>query len=105
MFKLRFAGIALGVGITSISLVAQAAGRSEVTVQALGSFVKSTTQDGVRQDATNSGGILANYRFFFSNSHGLEVNYGYSRNTQSYSGASVPLGVKANHHEVSAAYV
>jgi hypothetical protein len=31
--------------------------------------------------ATNSGGVLASYRFFFSDSHGGEVNYGYSLNT------------------------
>jgi outer membrane immunogenic protein len=84
---------------------AQETSRSDVAVQAFGSFVKSTTSDGVQQSATNSGGVLASYRFFFSNSHGVEVNYGYSRNTQSYSLAGGPLGVKADQHEVSAAYV
>jgi opacity protein-like surface antigen len=84
---------------------AQETSRSDVAVQAFGSFVKSTTSDGVQQSATNSGGVLASYRFFFSNSHGVEVNYGYSRNTQSYGLAGGPLGVKADQHEVSAAYV
>jgi outer membrane immunogenic protein len=59
----------------------------------------------VTQDATNSGGVLASYRFFFSNSHGVEVNYGYSLNTQLYGLATGPLGVKSNQHEVTAAYV
>ena len=81
------------------------AGRSEVSVQAFGSFVKDTTQAGIPQGATNSGGVLANYRYFFSKSHGVEVNYGYSLNTQTYGLATGRLGVKSNQHEVTAAYV
>jgi len=83
----------------------QEGGRSDATVQAFGSFVKTTTDNGVDQGATNSGGVLASYRFFFSNSQGVEVNYGYSLNTQTYGLVSGPLGVKSNQHEVSAAYV
>ena len=79
--------------------------RSEVTVQGMGSFTKQTTQSGIIQDATNSGGVLANYRFFFSKSHGVEVNYGYSLNTQNYGLSLGDLGVKANQHELTAAYV
>ncbi|HXJ43224.1 MAG TPA: outer membrane beta-barrel protein [Bryobacteraceae bacterium] len=79
--------------------------RSEVSVQALGSFLKSTTQDGVDHSATNSGGVLANYRFFFNQHHGVEVNYGYTRNTSSYGLASGPLGVGTDNHEISADYV
>lgn len=79
--------------------------RSEATVQALGSFVKDTTEGGVRQSATNSGGILSAYRFLFNANHGLEVNYGYSRNTQAYSTGSGSEGVPTNSHEISAAYV
>ncbi len=76
-----------------------------MTVQALGSFVKSTTDNGIEQNATNSGGVLASYRFFFNNHHGVEVNYGYTRNTQSYGLAGGPLGLNTNSHEVSADYV
>jgi opacity protein-like surface antigen len=35
----------------------------------------------------------------------VEANYGYARNTQNYLLASGPLGVKADSHEVSGAYV
>jgi opacity protein-like surface antigen len=79
--------------------------RHEVAVQAFGSFVTSTTQDGIENKATHSGGVLGTYRFFFSRHHGVEGNYGYSRNTQSYGLAAGPLGVKTDSHEVSAAYV
>jgi opacity protein-like surface antigen len=95
----------LGGALAALPTFSQESGRSEATVQAFGSFVKSTTNNGVQQDATNSGGVLASYRFFFSNSHGVEVNYGYSLNTQSYGLAAGPLGVKSNQHEVTAAYV
>lgn len=105
MFRINsFAAIVLGGALVALPAFSQE-GRSEATVQAFGSFVKSTTNNGVTQDATNSGGVLASYRFFFSNNHGVEVNYGYSLNTQLYGLASGPLGVKSNQHEVTAAYV
>jgi opacity protein-like surface antigen len=101
----RLLTVLIGAGLATLPAFAQEAGRSEVSVQAFGSFVKNTTQDGVQQSATDSGGVLANYRFFFSKSHGVEVNYGYSLNTQSYGLATGSLGVKSNQHEVTAAYV
>jgi opacity protein-like surface antigen len=103
-----FAAILLGGALAALAALpafSQENGRSEVAVQAFGSFVKTTTQDGIQQGATNSGGVLASYRFFFSNNHGVEVNYGYSLNTQTYGLADGPLGVKSNQHELTAAYV
>jgi outer membrane immunogenic protein len=106
MFRINsFAAIVLGGALAALPAFSQEGGRSEASVQAFGSFVKSTTNNGVQQDATNSGGVLASYRFFFSNSHGVELNYGYSLNTQIYGLAAGPLGVKSNQHEVTAAYV
>ena len=103
--KHTFAAVVMGGALAALPAFSQETGRSEATVQAFGSWVKSTTQDGVRQDATNSGGVLASYRFFFTNNHGVEVNYGYSLNTQNYALAAGPLGVKANQHEATAAFV
>jgi opacity protein-like surface antigen len=91
--------------VAAIPAFSQEFNRSEVSVQAFGSFVTNTTANGVPQTATNSGGVLANYRFFFSQSHGVEVNYGYSLNTQSYGFDSGPVGIKTDQHEVSLAYV
>jgi len=79
--------------------------KNEASVQAFGSFVKTTTDNGVDQGATNSGGVVASYRFFFNSHHGLEANYGYALNTQSYIAPAGTLGVKAHSHEVSGAYV
>jgi opacity protein-like surface antigen len=79
--------------------------KSEASVQAIGSFVKSTVNNGVEQKATDGGGVLASYRFFFNNNHGVEVNYGHSLSTQSYGLTGGPLGVNSHSHEVTAAYV
>lgn len=105
--KNSLAVLVVGVGVVTIPVFSQEgeSTRSEVSVQAFGSFVKSTTSNGVQQSATDSGGVLASYRFFFTPNHGVEVNYGYSLNTQAYGLASGPLGVKSNQHEVTAAYV
>ena len=97
--------ILLGGVLAALPAFSQEGGRSDATVQAFGSFVKTTTDNRVQQGATNSGGVLASYRFFFSDSQGVEVNYGYSLNTQTYGFAAGPLGVKSNQHEVTAAYV
>jgi outer membrane immunogenic protein len=106
MFKtITFGAIVLGGSLAMLPAFAQEAGRSEVSVQALGSFVKTTTDNGVQQSATDSGGVLANYRFFFTNDNGVEVNYGYSLNTQTYGLPSGLLGIKAHQDEVTAAYV
>jgi outer membrane immunogenic protein len=104
MFGSKFAGTVIAAALISIPSYAQeenAVYRNDVAVQAFGSFVKSTTQDGVQQSATNSGGVLASYRFFFNNNNGVEVNYGYSLNTQNYAAQ----GVNSYSHEASAAYI
>jgi opacity protein-like surface antigen len=97
------------VGIASAALPAfsqsENPGKNEVSAQAFGSFVKSTTDNGVENKATNSGGVLGSYRYFFNTHNGVEANYGYSLNTQSYGSTTGALGVKSYSHEISAAYV
>lgn len=98
----------LMAGAATVSLPAFAqteAGRQDVAVQALGSFVTSTTHNGIENKATNSGGVLATYRLFFSKHHGVEANYGYALNTQKYLSGADHFGVNTNSHEVSGAYV
>ena len=93
-----------GAASTALPAFAQSEGpeRQNVAVQAFGSFVTTTTHNGIDNSATDSGGVLATYRFFFNTHSGIEANYGYSRNTQNYAGAE---GVKTNSHEISGAYV
>src|ERR1700688_3881132 len=108
MFSKKFV-ITSFVSIASMALPAfsqsEAPGRNEVSAQAFGSFVKSTTNNGIENKATNSGGVLGSYRYFFNTHSGVEANYGYSLNTQNYGLTSGALGVKNYSHEISAAYV
>lgn len=109
MFKNKFfVTWFVGLGVMALPAFSQSEGTgggSEVSVQAFGSFVKSTTDNGVENKATNSGGVLGSYRYFFNAHHGIEANYGYSLNTQNYDSTSGVLGVSSYSHEVSAAYV
>src|SRR5579862_9696121 len=108
MFRKTFLTVLL-TGAASLSLPvygqSEEAGLQEIAVQASGSFVKSTTQDGIENKASKSGGVLASYRFFFSKHHGVEANYGYTLNTQKYISTTGTRGVDTHSHEVSGAYV
>src|SRR5882724_359704 len=101
--------VTLIAGVASIALPAfsqsENPGKNEVSVQAFGSFVKSTTDNGVQNSATNSGGVLGSYRYFFGVHNGVEVNYGYALNTQNFVSSSGALGVQNYSHEISGAYV
>jgi outer membrane immunogenic protein len=80
-------------------------GRSEVSAQLVGTFVHNTVQNGIGQTSSDSGGILATYRFFFTKHQGVEANYAYSRSTSTYSLPFGQSGVTANQHEWTGAYV
>jgi opacity protein-like surface antigen len=107
MFKTNFAVTCLA-GVAAIALPAFSQSenpRNEVSVQAFGSFVKSTTDNGIQNNATNSGGVLGSYRYFFNAHSGVEADYGYSLNTENYNSTAGALGVQSYSHEASAAYV
>ncbi len=88
---------------------AQEGNRNDVTVSAIGSFEQSTNGNGINQSASDSGGVLFTYRYFFTPKNGLEVDYGFSRFSQQYNSpnAAAPfsLGVPANTNEATASYV
>lgn len=106
--KINFPMIFLVTALSLGSAVAQeAVYKSEASVQFLGTFVSSTWYRGVQQTATDSGGVLANYRFFFNDYNAVELGYGYSVSTQKYlyPYPSGLVGVKADSHEATASYV
>jgi opacity protein-like surface antigen len=108
LLMLRKRVLTLIVGLAGAGLTAAAQEnvyKNEASVQAFGSFQKETTENNVRHDATNSGGVLATYRRFFTRHHGVEANYGYTLNTQRYSIGGATAGLKAHSHEATAAYV
>ena len=91
--------------IVGLPAYSQEGYRSEVTVQSMGSFTKDTTQSGVQQSTTNSGGVLAGYRFYFSNHLGAEISYGYTLNTQNYRLTTGTTGINSYSHETTGALV
>lgn len=106
-FNKTFVTVMLGSALSVLPAFAQeeAPQSQEISVLALGSFVKNTTQNGIQQDSTNSAGVLANYRFFFNRYNGIEANYAYTSNTQNYGAGGNIAGIDSRSHEVSAAYV
>jgi len=108
MFRKKVA-VSWFVGIAAMALPvfsqSETPASNEVSVQVFGSFVKSTSSNRVENTATNSGGVLGSYRYFFDAHSGIEANYGYSLNTQNYGSTGGVLGVKNYSHEISAAYV
>ena len=79
--------------------------KSDVAVQALGSFVKDKTENGVTHSASNSGGVLGTYRYYFNRNNGVEFNYAYTLNSQRYALDGNIASTKAYSHEATAAYV
>jgi len=98
--------LVLGASVLGLPAFAQSEeNKSDVTVQALGSFVKDTTGNGVTHSATNSGGVLGTYRYYFDRHSGVEFNYGYTLNSQQYAQDGNVSSTQAYSHEATAAYV
>jgi opacity protein-like surface antigen len=92
----------VAVVIVPASAFAQIEQPSQITIQGIGLFTRSTTNDNISHDATKSGGILAGYSYQFKPRLAFEANYGYSRNTQNYSSLSAQTSVETHVHEVTA---
>ena len=73
--------------------------KNELTVQGSGFFQKQTTANGITNAPTNSGGVMAGYRFNLRNWLAVEGDYDYFRNHESFlsnSGTTfIPLNVHA----------
>ena len=72
--------------------------RSEVSVQGTGFFTKDSQQNGTLQHSTDTGGVLATYRYHFNSWLAAEASYGYQRNTQQNFTPGGEFGIQANVH-------
>jgi opacity protein-like surface antigen len=72
--------------------------RHEVTVQGSGFFQKQTTTDGITNEPTNSGGLMAGYRFNLKKWLAVEGDYDYFRNHESFLSSSGSMLVRTNVH-------
>ena len=79
--------------------------KADVSIEAFVPLVANTNAQGVQQNSSTNYGLLAGYRFFFDKHSGVELTYGFSRNSQNYNLGSGSLGVQNNTDEVLAAYV
>ena len=86
---IRGVGVALFGVLTlpSVTAVAQEV-RSEISVQGTGFFTKDANGNGIRQQATDTGGFLLGYRYNINRWLAAEGNYGYDRNSQIYFGGT-----------------
>jgi len=72
--------------------------RNEVTVQGSGLFKKQTTADGITNEPTNSGGVMAGYRFNLKNWLAVEGDYDYFRNSEKFLSSSGTTFIPMNVH-------
>jgi outer membrane immunogenic protein len=104
-FSSTLSGILLAGALSVGPAFSQEIYKSEASVQFFGTFVSSTWYQGVQQTATDSGGVLASYRFFFNDYNGVELNYGFAPGTQKYTYFSNVIGTRADSDEATAAWV
>ncbi|MBZ5597606.1 MAG: porin family protein [Acidobacteriia bacterium] len=90
-----------------LSMAAAQEYHSDAAVSFTGVLNKDSSGNGLLQNPTHSGGLLASYRLALGNHSAVELNYGYSRNTQNFTGAfpGTFAAQQANVHEATAAYV
>src|ERR1700756_324581 len=88
--------------LLSVNAVAQDS-RSEISVQGTGFFTKDSDNNGIQNQATQSGGFLLGYRYGINRWLAAEANYGYSRNTQIYTTGGAPARIQSNVHEITGA--
>src|SRR6266581_5519563 len=91
------------IALLSLRAVAQEV-RSEVSVQGTGFFTKDSNGNGIKNKATETGGLLIGYRYNITRWLAAEANYGYDRNTQSYIG-STSARVQSNIHQITGSAV
>jgi hypothetical protein len=89
-----------------LSLVAAAQeSRSEIGVQGIGLFTQNSSGNSVTRSATDTGGVLASYRYHINRWLSVEAAYGYGRNTQKFSTDTGVFGQQANVNQMTAGFV
>jgi opacity protein-like surface antigen len=87
--------------VLCVSSCAQEKAVYEVTVQGSGFFFKETAGSGITSKPTNSGGILAGFRFNSTRWLAFEADYDYFSNSQKYVMTTGLTSFKTNVHNIS----
>jgi len=97
--------ITTAIAASSTAVFAQVEQPSQISIQGIGNFTKSSNDQLPSHDATNSGGFLVGYSYQFNRWFGAEGNYGWTRNTQNYVTLGGTPSLQTNFHEVTGALV
>ena len=103
--KGKLAMAAVVVVLSAAGALAQEEPSQEVAVQGTGFFTRNATREGISQHATDTGGVLASYRYHFNRWIAADVSYGYDRNTQQNFTPAGAFNVQANINQATAAVV
>ena len=90
-------GLLLMVSMTAVAQEIQS--RSSVSVQGTGWFTKDSSNNGIQNHSTDSGGVLIGYRYGINRWLAAEGNYGWSRNTENFFGGAAR--VQTNMHQIT----
>jgi opacity protein-like surface antigen len=102
--KILVAGLFASLLFASSS-TAQEMLRNEVSVQGTGFLTKDSEGNGIRQHTTDSGGLLASYRFHFNSWLAADGSYVYTRNTLWNLTSAGVFNVQSNVHQATGALV
>ena len=102
-FLKAVAGLAAILLVLCMTAVGQEGG-NEISVQGTGFFTKNTDSNRVHSKTTEAGGVLLGYRRHIFGRFSAEANYGWSRNTDAFTGTSVGR-VQSDIHQVTGAAV
>jgi len=91
--------------VFSTAALAQVEQPQQISFQGTALITKDSTSGSTLQRATQSGGLLVGYAYQFNKWGGLEGNYGYTRNTQNYSGSFGRSSIQTNINEVTGSFV
>ena len=109
MLPKRIIGVGVVGALALLAPVAKAqeeeAGRHDVIVQGTGFFTKDSQGNGISQHSTDTGGLLASYRFHFNRWLAIDTSYGYARNTLQNVTTTGAFNVQSNIHQATGALV
>jgi outer membrane immunogenic protein len=79
--------------------------RSEISLQGTGFYTKDSNGQGIRQQATDTGGFLLGYRYHLNRWLAAETTYGFVRNTQTFSAPLALSGIQTDVHQATGGFV
>jgi len=78
---------------------------SQVSIQGTALVTKDTTNSGSTHQTTKTGGLLLGYSYQFNKWAGVEGNYGYTRNVQTFTAPARGSSLESDFHQVTGAFV